>query len=79
VLDDATTFHLVRAIKDRIAATATSASASEPASIMDWARDNAGISDKDLDNVFRYEEKPATVVRMLVGKKVQRPNISNGV
>ena len=38
---------------------------------MDWARDNAGVSEKDLDNVFRYEEKPATVVRMLAGSKVQ--------
>lgn len=38
---------------------------------MDWARDNAGINDNDLDNVFRYEEKPTTVVRMIMGKKVQ--------
>jgi hypothetical protein len=37
---------------------------------MDWARDNAGVSEKDLENVFRYEEKPATVVRMLGGSKV---------
>ncbi|KAH8802628.1 hypothetical protein F5884DRAFT_802481 [Xylogone sp. PMI_703] len=36
---------------------------------MDWARDNTGVSEKDLDNVFKYEEKPATVVRMLVGSK----------
>ncbi|CZR52311.1 uncharacterized protein PAC_02188 [Phialocephala subalpina] len=40
---------------------------------MDWARDNAGINDNDLDNVFRYEEKPTTVVRMIMGKK--RPEI----
>jgi len=38
---------------------------------MDWARDNARLSDKDLDNVFRYEEKSTTVVRMLVGEKVR--------
>jgi hypothetical protein len=45
---------------------------------MDWARDNAGVSDKDLDNVFRYEEKPATVVRMISGKKVQSSNTIGG-
>ncbi|KAF4634377.1 hypothetical protein G7Y89_g3742 [Cudoniella acicularis] len=38
---------------------------------MDWARDNAGVNDKDLDAVFKYEEKQTTVVRMLVGMKVQ--------
>ncbi|KAH6662530.1 hypothetical protein B0J14DRAFT_570895 [Halenospora varia] len=32
---------------------------------MDWARDNAGVNERDLDNVFKYEEKPTTVVRML--------------
>jgi hypothetical protein len=37
---------------------------------MDWARDNAGVSEKDFDNVFKYEEKPVTVVRMLAGSKV---------
>jgi hypothetical protein len=46
---------------------------------MDWARDNAGVSDKDLDNVFGYEEKPTTVVRMLVGKKVQSLDILDGI
>ncbi|KAE8448391.1 hypothetical protein EG329_009635 [Mollisiaceae sp. DMI_Dod_QoI] len=35
---------------------------------MDWARDQAGVSERDLDKVFRYEEKPATVIRMLAGK-----------
>ncbi len=38
---------------------------------MDWARDKAGVSEKDLDNVFRYEEKPSTVIRMLAGEMVQ--------
>ena len=37
---------------------------------MDWARNNAGISEKDFDNVFRYEEKPATVVLLLAGSMV---------
>ncbi|KAN0102708.1 hypothetical protein V8E51_011021 [Hyaloscypha variabilis] len=36
---------------------------------MDWARDNSGLSDKDLDNVFKYEDKSTTVVRMLAGEK----------
>jgi len=38
---------------------------------MDWARDNAGVSDRDFDNVFRYEERPTTVMRMIVGEKVR--------
>jgi hypothetical protein len=37
---------------------------------MDWDRDNAGLSEKDLENVFKYEKKSTTVVRMLVGEKV---------
>jgi hypothetical protein len=37
---------------------------------MDWARDNAGLSDRDLDNVFKYEEKSTTAMRMLAGEKV---------
>jgi hypothetical protein len=37
---------------------------------MDWARDNTGLSDKDLDKVFKYEEKSTTVVRMLAGNEV---------
>ncbi|EPE33279.1 hypothetical protein GLAREA_06291 [Glarea lozoyensis ATCC 20868] len=32
---------------------------------MDWARDNVGLSAKDLDNVFKYEEKSTVVVRMM--------------
>lgn len=40
-------------------------------SVMDWARDNAGLSDRDLDNVFKYEEKSTTVVRMLADEKVR--------
>jgi hypothetical protein len=38
--------------------------------MMDWARDNAGLSDKDLENVFKYEEKSTVVVQMLLGQKV---------
>ncbi|KAM7201063.1 hypothetical protein V8F20_005072 [Naviculisporaceae sp. PSN 640] len=32
---------------------------------MDWARDDTGVSDKDLDAVFKYEQKFTTVVRIL--------------
>jgi hypothetical protein len=35
---------------------------------MDWARDNVGLSVKDLENVFKYEDKSTVVVRMLAGK-----------
>jgi hypothetical protein len=40
---------------------------------MDWARDNTGLSDRDLENVFKYEEKSTTVVRMLARDKVCPP------
>jgi hypothetical protein len=43
---------------------------------MDWARDNAGLSDTNLDNVFKYEEKSTTVVRMLAGEKVSSRDMS---
>jgi hypothetical protein len=36
---------------------------------MDWARDNVGLSVKDLENVFKYEDKPTVVARMLAGKE----------
>ncbi|KAF8862500.1 hypothetical protein BDZ45DRAFT_723050 [Acephala macrosclerotiorum] len=36
---------------------------------MDWARDSTGISENDYRNVFKYEEKPTTVVRMTTGDK----------
>jgi hypothetical protein len=39
-------------------------------SAMDWACDNAQLSEKDLGNVFKYEEKSTTVVLMLSGEKV---------
>jgi hypothetical protein len=35
---------------------------------MDWARDNVGLTAKDLDNVFKYEDKSTVAVRMLAGK-----------
>jgi len=38
--------------------------------MMDWARDNAGLSEPDLKNVFKYEERSTTVVRMLPEEKV---------
>jgi len=44
--------------------------------VMDWARDNSGLSDRDLDNVFKYEEKSTTVVRMLAGEKVGSRELS---
>lgn len=37
---------------------------------MNWARDNTGLNDKDLEHVFKYEEKPTTVVQMIDGAKV---------
>jgi hypothetical protein len=43
---------------------------------MDWARDNSGLSDRDLDNVFKYEDKSTTVVRMLAGEKVSSRELS---
>jgi hypothetical protein len=44
---------------------------------MDWARDNSGLSDRDLDNVFKYEEKSTTVVRILAGEKVGSRELSH--
>jgi hypothetical protein len=46
---------------------------------MDWARDNAELSDKDLDNVFKYEEKSTTVVRMLADEKVQSRDLPGAI
>jgi hypothetical protein len=37
---------------------------------MDWARDVVGISESDYRNVYKYEEKYTTVVRMTTGQKV---------
>jgi hypothetical protein len=45
---------------------------------MDWARDNAGLSDKDLDNVFKYEGKSTTVVRLLADEKVRSQDTQRG-
>ena len=42
---------------------------------MDWARDKTGLSGKDLDNVFKYEEKSTTVVRMLSDEKVDSRDV----
>ncbi|KAH8746302.1 hypothetical protein F5882DRAFT_422864 [Hyaloscypha sp. PMI_1271] len=36
---------------------------------MDWARDVVGISESDYRNVYKYEEKYTTVVRMTTGQK----------
>lgn len=38
---------------------------------MDWARDGAGVSEQDLNNVFRYEEKDTTVVCLYDGTEVR--------
>jgi len=47
---------------------------------MDWAGDNLGVNDRDLDNVFKYEEKYTSVVRILDGDAVQRnPKILPGL
>ena len=40
---------------------------------MDWARDNIGLSERDLANVFKYEPKHTTIVRMLMSSKVPFP------
>jgi len=40
---------------------------------MDWARDAAGITDSDYQNVYKYEEKPTTIVRMTDGE--QEPSV----
>jgi hypothetical protein len=37
---------------------------------MNWARDNTGLNDRDLEHVFKYEGKPTTVVQMMEGAKV---------
>jgi hypothetical protein len=39
---------------------------------MDWARDNTGLNDRDLSNVFKYDPKYSTVVRILGGEKVRK-------
>lgn len=44
---------------------------------MDWARDNAGINDKDRDVVFEYEEKFTTVVRIFEDDAVNNPNVAS--
>lgn len=42
---------------------------------MDWPRDNIGLSERDLENVFKYEPKYTTIVRMLTSSKVRsRPD-----
>jgi hypothetical protein len=37
---------------------------------MDWARDATGISNSDYRNVYKYEEKYTTVVRMTTSDEV---------
>jgi len=44
---------------------------------MDWARDAAGITDSDYQNVYKYEEKPTTIVRMTDGEQVQATLLNN--
>ncbi len=46
---------------------------------MDWARDQAEVSKADLDNVFRYEEKPTTVIRVLTDKEVVGKEVKSRV
>jgi len=41
---------------------------------MDWARDNTGVNEKDMDTVFKYEEKFTTVVRILENDAVRTPS-----
>lgn len=38
--------------------------------VMDWARNDAGLSDNDLNDVFHYEPKPTTVIKMVESKGV---------
>lgn len=37
---------------------------------MDWARDDFGLNDADLENVFRYEQKQTTVIKLVESKEV---------
>ncbi|KAF2687628.1 hypothetical protein K458DRAFT_484890 [Lentithecium fluviatile CBS 122367] len=38
---------------------------------MDWARNNVGLSDSDLRDVFRYEPKRTTVIKMVESRGYQ--------
>ncbi|ORY00553.1 hypothetical protein BCR34DRAFT_546839 [Clohesyomyces aquaticus] len=38
---------------------------------MDWARNNAGVSDSDLADVFKYEPKPTSVIKMVESRGYQ--------
>jgi hypothetical protein len=37
---------------------------------MNWARDDAQLSDADLSSVFKYDSKESTVVRLLASHDV---------
>jgi hypothetical protein len=38
--------------------------------VMDWARDDEELSDHDLHNVFKYEPKQCTVVKIVESGRV---------
>jgi hypothetical protein len=38
--------------------------------IMDWARNDAGLDERDLEHVFKYFPRESTVVEMLGGSRV---------
>lgn len=37
---------------------------------MDYAHDNTGIGEDDLDCIFRYSPRESTVIEMLGGERV---------
>lgn len=44
---------------------------------MDWAHDNVGIREADLDEVFKFDPKESTLVEVLSENQV-RPSGSHG-
>lgn len=38
---------------------------------MDWVRDNFGLSENNLNAVFKYRPRDSTVVQILQGRKVR--------
>jgi Holliday junction resolvasome RuvABC endonuclease subunit len=46
---------------------------------MDWARDDFGLSDIDLENVFQYEQKQTTVIKLVESRGVMIARSENEV
>lgn len=45
---------------------------------MDWAQDNARLSDLNLNRVFKYAPRESTVVQIPSGNPVRHPMILQG-